>query len=314
MAPYFSVVIPVYNRASVLGAAIRSVFAQGEQDFEIIVVDDGSRDNPAAIVQRLGDRRVTCIRQENRGGGAARNAGIDCAQGRFIAFLDSDDEFLPQHLAGMRRLLAGSTNLACYAPVLVDRGEGRLSVKPPRALAEGEHMADYLLCDRGFVPTSALVVPAGYAKSVRYDATLSYCQDTDFAIRLFAAGCGFAMADEPGAVWHDTSDPSRVSTGAQSVQVERWLDQLREHIPARSYFGGRGWVLAKPVAATSRAAALKLYLTALTKGCYGPKLAATVFLQTFLPRQLYRRIADAFIAAMRGRVWSRRDRSVPRAL
>lgn len=312
--PFFSVVIPVYDRATTLRAAIRSVLAQREQDFEIIVVDDGSHDNPAEVVQAMGDGRVSLFRQENRGGGAARNAGIARAGGQFIAFLDSDDEFLPHHLERMRRLLDQSSDLAAYAPVLVDRGLGRQFVKPPRGLGKNEHMADFLLCDRGFVPTSTLVVPAGYARRIRYDETLSYAQDTDFAIRLFLAGCKFAMADEPGAIWHDTSDPSRVSTGARSVQIDRWFERLRPDIPDSSYFGGRGWLLAKSMAATNRVAALKLYLSAVTRACYRPRLAATVFLQIFLPKRLYRNFADSFIAAMRGRVWSRRERSVSNSL
>ena len=97
-APHFSVIIPVYNRASVLGAAIRSVLAQSCQDFEIVVVDDGSQDDPASIVRAFGDPRIRFIAQENQGGGAARNTAIDAAHGRFIAPLDSDDIFLSQQI------------------------------------------------------------------------------------------------------------------------------------------------------------------------------------------------------------------------
>jgi glycosyltransferase involved in cell wall biosynthesis len=311
MAPFFSVVIPVYNRASRLGTAIRSVVAQHDQDFEIIVIDDGSHDHPEAVVQSLCDSRIDLVRQENRGGGAARNTGIDRARGQFIAFLDSDDEFLPHHLKNMRCLLEKSVRLAFYAPVLVDRGRGPRFVKPPRALARLEHMADYLFCDRGFVPTTTLVVPTEYAKRVRYNESLSFAQDADFATRLFLAGCGFVMADRPGAVWNDTDDPFRVSAGARSTQLHRWIEELHADIPDRSYFGFRGWVLAKSMARTDRLGALKLYLGAVSRACYGPRLAAIVFLQIYLSKQLYRGFADRFIGAMRGRVWSRRDKSQP---
>ena len=96
--PHFSVIIPVYNRAHLLGAAIRSVLAQSCQDFEIVVVDDGSKDDPAAVIAAFGDSRIRFIAQDNQGGGAARNTAIDAARGRFIAPLDSDDLFLPHHL------------------------------------------------------------------------------------------------------------------------------------------------------------------------------------------------------------------------
>src|SRR5262249_4386535 len=154
----FSVVIPVYNRADVLGCAIRSVLAQSERDFEIIVVDDGSKDDPLAALREFADPRIRFHAQPNRGGGAARNAGIDLGQGRFVAFLDSDDVWLPGHLSAMRKLLEGTKDTAGYARMIVDRGEGRTFLKPPRAVREDEDMASYLLADRGFVPTITLVV------------------------------------------------------------------------------------------------------------------------------------------------------------
>src|ERR1043166_3788702 len=93
--PFFSVVVPVYNRAHLLGTALDSVLSQSCQDFEIIVVDDGSSDNPSSVVAKLGDPRIRFIRQSNGGGGKARNTGIDAARGQFVATLDSDDSFLP---------------------------------------------------------------------------------------------------------------------------------------------------------------------------------------------------------------------------
>src|SRR5271166_5416911 len=122
--PFFSVVIPVYNRADVLENALRSVLAQTCQDFEIVVIDDGSTDDPASVVDRLGDTRIRLIRQDNRGGGAARNRGMDEARGKFVALLDSDDTFLPRHLEMLKPLLAGRTNVLGYAPVIADRGRG----------------------------------------------------------------------------------------------------------------------------------------------------------------------------------------------
>src|ERR1700754_1943139 len=99
MDPFFSVIIPAYNRASTLGRAIQSVLDQTCQDFEIVIVDDGSKDDPRTVAESFGDPRIRFIRQENEGGGVARNTAIDNATGRFIAPLDSDDIFLPHHLA-----------------------------------------------------------------------------------------------------------------------------------------------------------------------------------------------------------------------
>jgi glycosyltransferase involved in cell wall biosynthesis len=307
--PCFSVVVPVYNRADEIEAALRSVLAQTEQDFEVLVIDDGSSDDPASVVAGFGDPRIRCVRQENRGGSAARNHGIDLARGRFVAFLDSDDRFLPEHLATMRALLEQTENTAGYAPMIVERGSGIHFVKPPRAPAVNEHMAEYLLCDRGFVPTTTLVVPRDWAARVRYGEHMPFAQDTDFAIRLYLAGCRFVMAPEPAALWDDRHDLGRVSAGRRSAHLRSWLKELRPTIPARAYCGGRGWMVAKGVAKTNPLRALRFYLAALVRGCYRPRLAIAVFLQIFAPDAFYRKFSDRMIVAFGNRVWSRADRA-----
>jgi glycosyltransferase involved in cell wall biosynthesis len=298
VTPLFSVVIPVYNRADVLGGAIRSVLAQSEQDFEIIVVDDGSKDDPARVAESFGDPRIRFHRQINRGGGAARNAGIGLARGRFTAFLDSDDVYLPGHLATMRKLLEETSRTAGYARMVVDRGVGRTFLKPPRAIRPGEHMATYLLCDRGFVPTITLVVETATARRVRYHENLRAAEDTDFAIRLFLDGCRFVMAEAPGAVWRDIPDPNRTSAGRKGGRMIPWLEEISPHIPVRAFHGCRGWAIAKHVAMTHPFEALKLYLAALLRGCYRPGLAGIIFLQIFLSDRTYRSVADHAIARL----------------
>lgn len=96
--PCISVIIPTYNRCWILKEALDSVLSQEYNDFEIIVVDDGSNDATAALLSSYGDR-ITTIYQDNSGVSAARNAGILMAKGNYIAFLDSDDTWLPQKLS-----------------------------------------------------------------------------------------------------------------------------------------------------------------------------------------------------------------------
>lgn len=97
--PKVSVIIPTYNRAHLIGRAIKSVLNQTYKDFEIIIVDDGSTDKTEEVVKDFKDERVRYIRREkNKGGSAARNTGIKAARGEYIAFQDSDDEWLPEKL------------------------------------------------------------------------------------------------------------------------------------------------------------------------------------------------------------------------
>jgi glycosyltransferase involved in cell wall biosynthesis len=294
--PFFSVIIPVYNRAEALHEAIESVCAQTCQDFEIVVVDDGSKDDPRAVVEAFNDPRIRFFRQDNGGGGKARNTAIDHACGRFIAPLDSDDIFLPHHLASMKALLEHTTGTAGYARVLVERGKGSVFLKPPRAIRAGEDMATYLLCDRGFVPTITVVVPREAATRVRYAENLRPAEDTDFAIRLSLTGICFRMLEEPGAVWRDGFDPGRSSASKGGAKLGAWLQRMRPQIPPRAWHGARGWAYAKLIAPQQPFAALGLYLNAVLRGCYRPSLAAIIFLQIFMRPAGYRRLADHVIS------------------
>ena len=298
MNPLFSVIIPVHDRAHLIARAVNSVLTQSLDDFEIIVVDDGSTDDPRSVVENIADPRIRFLRKENGGGGSARNVGIDAARGHYVAFLDSDDEFLPNNLATLKRHLDGTTDTVAYARMIVDRGNGRSMIKPPRALAPGEHMATYLMADRGFVPTITVGLETALARRVRYHEKLRTAEDTDFAIRLFLEGAQFVMADEATAIWHDLHDPNRQSAGRRGATLLPWLEKLRGQIPSRAYHAYRGWAIAKVLVAKQPLRAFGLYLNAALRGAYRPRLAAIIFLQIFLPDGLYRRVADRAIAVM----------------
>lgn len=96
--PFFSVVIPTYNRGGVLLHAIQSVIQQTFDQWELIIVDDGSKDDTKSVVSAITDKRVKYYYQENKGRSAARNAGIEKALGEYIAFLDSDDQYAENYL------------------------------------------------------------------------------------------------------------------------------------------------------------------------------------------------------------------------
>src|SRR5512143_247273 len=100
-----SVVIPAYNDETRLPRAIRSVLAQTYPVSEIVVVDDGSVDGTAAVAATF--RKTICVRQKNSGAAGARNAGIARARSEWIAFLDSDDEWLPDHILNAWSLIKG---------------------------------------------------------------------------------------------------------------------------------------------------------------------------------------------------------------
>lgn len=110
-----SVVIPLFNKGPYVTRAIDSVLHQTVSDFEMVVVDDGSSDDGAEIVATYLDDRIRLIKQENQGVSAARNRGINEARSDFIAFLDADDEWEPDHLETLLRLNSNNPEAGAYA-------------------------------------------------------------------------------------------------------------------------------------------------------------------------------------------------------
>ncbi|MCE2822973.1 MAG: glycosyltransferase family 2 protein [Saprospiraceae bacterium] len=103
MPPAFSIVIPLYNKVHSIADTVASVLSQQLSDFELIIVDDGSTDGSAQMVERIRDDRIRLIKKENSGVSSARNTGIGLATASHIAFLDADDRWLPSFLEDMHR-------------------------------------------------------------------------------------------------------------------------------------------------------------------------------------------------------------------
>ena len=104
--PTVSVIIPTYNHAHVLGRSIQSVLNQTFQDFELIIVDDGSTDDTESLVNRSSSNKIKYVRhQGNQGRSVTRNTGIQLAKGDYIAILDADDEWMPEKLEKQMKVI-----------------------------------------------------------------------------------------------------------------------------------------------------------------------------------------------------------------
>lgn len=227
--PQVSVVLPVHNRADVLPRAIESVLGQELSDFELIVVDDGSTDDSARIAESFGDERVRVVRLgQNRGGNVARNAGIRAAQSPLIAFLDSDDRFLPNKLARVVEEFGRRPEL----DLLVD---SFIKVQPPGSrkpevvrrnpvINDREQFRRALFTRQLWKATPAITVRREAALKAPFDETLRRLQDFDFLIRVSEfANC----ASTSEVLWVKYWDAGAIS--AQDNMIPANVDLVRRH-------------------------------------------------------------------------------------
>ena len=287
--PLISVVIPMHNRARTISAAITSVLQQSMHDCEIIVVDDGSTDDGRQCVMSLDDARIRYVYQPHSGANSARNHGIDLARGRYVALLDSDDRFLQGHLERSLAALSRAPEAVVFARIIVDRGSGLKFLKPPRAPRRDEKICEYVMSDTGFMQTSTLVVATSTARRVRYLDWLKCGQDTDFAVRLADAGFSFVMLEEPGVIWRDPPDGTRISAAAYPEHLLSWLDYVRPFVTDKALIGFRGWHVARALALRhQKPLALRYFAVAVAKRCYSPGLAVQILFQILLAGRPYR--------------------------
>jgi glycosyltransferase involved in cell wall biosynthesis len=165
--PRVSVIVPTFNNASLLAETLDSVLAQSSTDFELIVVDDGSTDDTATIVQR--DYPIAkYISQPNRGPAAARNAGVELAQGEYIAFCDHDDLWNSEHLQALLDAFAVHPQTALvfdnaeYFGVGVESDNWHLDSLACARLAKGKVSAKWLLWDYPVASMSVTMVRKNY--------------------------------------------------------------------------------------------------------------------------------------------------------
>ena len=184
MKPMVSVILPTYNRAYILEKALQSVFEQTYKDYEAIVIDDGSTDATTEVVAKFGTK-VRYFAQSNRGVGAARNRGLREARGKYVAFVDSDDQWLPEKLEKQIPVLEEKPNLGFVYAVaeVVDENGKSLGNKP--AEAHPDTLTELLRMN--FIPVLTVVARREYIQAVGgFDEGLSGYDDYHLWIRLAA--------------------------------------------------------------------------------------------------------------------------------
>jgi len=228
--PTVSVVIPVYNGENYLRLALESVLGQTFQDFEIIVVDDGSKDSTPDIAQSFGDR-VRYVRQENAGVAAAVNHGISLARGRYFAWLSHDDLWAPEKLSEQLRALQSIDGPAvCYTDIKFIDGDGKVFDEKEAPLPERHAILRAVI--RGepvlFAAYSLVCELRCFEQVGLYDLKKRHTQDADMLLRLART---FPFVRVPEKLMfirdHGTRDSKRPTFAAEATAFYRaWLESL----------------------------------------------------------------------------------------
>jgi len=202
--PRISVIIPTYNRRHVLPRSIESVLAQNEPDFELIVVDDASSDDTQSYLSNLADSRIRVISSErNLGSSGARNLGIEAARADIVAFLDSDDAYLPNRLSAPLAVFAAAPDVVCTlsSAVKVGRKPSYVARVPDLDLPP-EAFEWALICYLLGVEGTGITARRGPSLAVGgFRLALTQNEDRDFVIRLTRHGAGRLIAEPLWEKW-----------------------------------------------------------------------------------------------------------------
>ncbi len=242
-APRVSVVIPTHNRAALVVRAIRSVLAQTVSDVEVIVVDDASPDDTPAAVAQIDDPRLKFVRLAKNGHQAhAANVGIAQARGEFVAFLDDDDEWLPNKLeAQLARLSEVPDASAVYCRCFVQTSEGLRPPRPRAGLPEGDITDSLLRRSIVMTPSAYLVRRSVLLEVGGFDESIVHTLDIDLWLRMSQAGHHFAIVPEPLFIYHAESETPRLTTEAVAqlrgfLAIDRrWGGLMRERLGVEAY-------------------------------------------------------------------------------
>jgi glycosyltransferase involved in cell wall biosynthesis len=234
--PTVSVIIPTYNRANLIEKAIRNVLNQTYQDFEIIVIDDGSTDNTREIIRSFNDKRVKYIKKykKNKGISVARNVGIKMARGKYFALLDSDDEWLPEKLDKQIKILQdGSSELGvvysnlCY---IDENGKNMNKLRNPKK--EGYIYEDLLGENYVGPPSTLLIRKECFHKVGLFDNLLNAMEDWDMWIRI-AKYYRFSLIKIPLVKYRLHSNQLSINLRVKNIAANRILVKYANELEIR---------------------------------------------------------------------------------
>jgi len=186
--PFFSVIIPVYNKAMFVSETLQSVLTQTFTDFEIIIINDGSTDNSESVIKTLNDNRIKYFYKENEGVAIARNLGIEKAQGEFVCFLDADDFWKPTYLATFKGYIDTHPNQKVFScAIAIETAKKTISAQYSLENITDFQKVDFFEASRKecILWTSAVAIhKTVFDKIGSFDTKIKKGEDTELWMRI----------------------------------------------------------------------------------------------------------------------------------
>lgn len=232
MKPFFSIVIPVYNKERSVFKTLESALSQSFNDFEIIIIDDGSTDNSLEVINSIKNSKMTIYATKNHGVSAARNFGIMKSNGDYISFLDADDIWYSNHLENLKRLIDAFPNCGIYASAYEKKYNNKIIPSVYRNIPNEPWkgiIENYFDCSliNSIAWTSTVCVPKQIFDSIGYfdtDITLGAGEDIDMWIRI-ALKYPVAFSNEPTGI-HNMFAENRLSNANTNKRTFLNLDKF----------------------------------------------------------------------------------------
>lgn len=244
MIPIVSTVIPTHNRPQLVKRAVHSALTQTLKDIEVIVVIDGPDETTHMALADINDPRLRVIElPASKGGSGARNAGVTEAKGEWIAFLDDDDEWLPQKLELQIELALHSQYafpiIACYLIARTPKGEFIWPRRQPTSL---EPLSEYLMArntlfqGEGLLQSSTLVTRKDLLLTVPFRSSLQRHQEWDWLLQVdVLEGVKIEFVPEPLAIWYIEENRKSICSQNNWQYSLAWIQESRHLVTPRAY-------------------------------------------------------------------------------
>lgn len=231
--PFVTVVIPTYNRTETLPRAINSVINQSYSNWELYIIDDGSTDNTKELIQReySSDSRIYFVERpvsRPKGANSCRNIGAEEGSGKYVAYLDSDDEWLSEHLKSKVVKLEKTNAKFIFGSFSVKKND---DVYDFRCKLNKNKRVDYYLAEEGDIRTSSFVVERSAFLKIKFDEKLKKHQDWDFALR-FCDEFNYTVDESYTTILH--YEKNRMSDDSNHKATSRFLDRHKEHLNCKA--------------------------------------------------------------------------------